>query len=111
MLAAEFHRTENLPVSPPSSTVTGLIGGARANVVPTLIAASGERASLRFLEFLAANIRNPLTRRAYSRHRHGVYDLARRQRSDINRSRPVMQPLRVSAWIKRLVGEGPGDAD
>jgi hypothetical protein len=51
MLAAEFHRTENLPVSPPSSTVTGLIGGARANVVPTLIAASGERASLRFLEF------------------------------------------------------------
>ncbi len=110
MLAAEFHRTENLPVSPPSSTVTGLIGGARANVVPTLIAASGAR-SLRFLEFLAANICNPLTRRAYRRRRRGVYDLARRQRSDINRSRPVMQPLRVSAWIKRLVGEGPGDAD
>jgi hypothetical protein len=67
--------------------------------VPTLM-----RDSFRFLEFLAANIRNPLTRRAYSRRRRGVYYLARRQRSDINRSRPAMQPLRVSAWIKRLVG-------
>lgn len=32
-----------------------------------MIAASGERASLRFLEFFAANIRNPNTRRAYGR--------------------------------------------
>jgi hypothetical protein len=33
--------------------------------LPVLIAAAGERASLRFLEFFAANIRNPHTRRAY----------------------------------------------
>jgi len=39
----------------------------RAHIVPALIAAAGERASLRFLEFFAANIRNPHTRRAYSR--------------------------------------------
>ena len=45
----------------------GIIGNARAHVVPALIAAAGERASLRFLEFFAANIRNPHTRRAYSR--------------------------------------------
>jgi hypothetical protein len=31
----------------------------------TLIAAAGDRASMRFLEFCAANIRNPHTRRAY----------------------------------------------
>jgi hypothetical protein len=43
---------------------TGIIGDARAPVVPTLIAVAGERASLRFLEFFAANIRNPHTRRA-----------------------------------------------
>ena len=40
---------------------------ARAHIVPALITVAGERASLRFLEFFAANIRNPHTRRAYSR--------------------------------------------
>ena len=31
------------------------------------VTAAGERASMRFLEFFAANIRNPHTRRAYYR--------------------------------------------
>ena len=31
------------------------------------LAAAGERAGMRFLEFFAANIRNPHTRRAYAR--------------------------------------------
>jgi integrase/recombinase XerC len=35
--------------------------------LPALVAAAGERASMRFLEFFAANIRNPHTRRAYYR--------------------------------------------
>jgi hypothetical protein len=35
--------------------------------LPALVAAAGERASLRFLEFFAANIHNPHTRRAYYR--------------------------------------------
>jgi site-specific recombinase XerC len=35
--------------------------------LPALIAAAGERARIRFLEFFAANIRNPHTRRAYAR--------------------------------------------
>ena len=35
--------------------------------VPTLVAAAGEPARMRFLEFFAANIRNPHTRRAYYR--------------------------------------------
>jgi site-specific recombinase XerD len=38
-----------------------------ASNTPALIAASGERASHRFLEFFAAQIRNPHTRRAYAR--------------------------------------------
>ncbi len=38
-----------------------------ATVVPILVAAAGERAGMRFLEFFAANIRNPHTRRAYAR--------------------------------------------
>ena len=35
--------------------------------MPALVAAAGERAGMRFLEFFAANIRNPHTRRAYYR--------------------------------------------
>jgi hypothetical protein len=35
--------------------------------LPALIAAAGERASMHFLEFFAANIRTPYTRRAYAR--------------------------------------------
>lgn len=35
--------------------------------LPALVIAAGDRAQLRFLEFFAATIRNPNTRRAYSR--------------------------------------------
>jgi len=35
--------------------------------IPALVAVAGERAAMRFLEFFAANIRNPHTRRAYAR--------------------------------------------
>src|SRR5271169_3139359 len=38
-----------------------------AQSLPALVAAAGERAGMRFLEFFAANIRNPHTRRAYAR--------------------------------------------
>jgi hypothetical protein len=34
--------------------------------LPALVAAVGDRAEIRFLEFFAANIRNPHTRRAYA---------------------------------------------
>ncbi len=44
-----------------------IVAGVATQVVPTLIAASGARASTRFLEFFAANIRNPHTRQAYGR--------------------------------------------
>ena len=39
----------------------------RGQIVPALVAAAGDRAGLRFLEFFAAGIRNPHTRRAYAR--------------------------------------------
>lgn len=45
-----------LPVTPPA--------GNGAAPVRALITAAGERAAMRFLEFFAANIRNPHTRRA-----------------------------------------------
>src|SRR6516164_6403967 len=65
--------------------------------LPALVAAAGERASVRFLEFFAANIRNAHTRRAYYRAAHeflawcasvGVPSIA------------AVQPVHVATWIE-----------
>jgi len=42
--------------------VTKLVVQLSQFVCPILIAAAGERAQIRFLEFFASNIRNPHTR-------------------------------------------------
>src|ERR1022692_3268906 len=66
-------------------------------VVPALVASAGDRASVRFLEFFAAHIRNPHTRRAYGRavgeflawcEGVGVASLA------------DVQPMHVASWIE-----------
>jgi site-specific recombinase XerD len=73
------------PANPPALTM------------PALIAAAGDQAALRFLEFFAAAIRNPHTRRAYARavgnfltwcEDHAVPSIA------------AVQPLHVAAWIE-----------
>ena len=70
--------------------------------LPTLITAAGDRASLRFLEFFAATIRNPHTRRAYGRavadfltwcNDHGVASIT------------AVQPLHVATWIEMQTRE------
>jgi hypothetical protein len=38
-----------------------------SRALPALVGAAGERASIRFLELIAANVCNPHTRRAYHR--------------------------------------------
>ena len=68
-------------------------------MLPALIASADDRAQLRFLEFFAANIRNPNTRRAYARgigeflgwcSLHGVVSIA------------AVQPLHVAGYIEEL---------
>jgi site-specific recombinase XerD len=81
---------------------TGIIGDAHAHIVPTLIAASGERASRRFLEFFAARIRNPNTRRAYGR-AVAVF-LAWCEDNQVT-SVTAVQPLHVAAWIEMQTQE------
>jgi site-specific recombinase XerD len=44
-----------------------LVQVSASTTLPALVAAAGERAGMRFLEFFTANIRNPHTRRAYAR--------------------------------------------
>src|SRR5258707_10807501 len=74
----------------------------RSSTLPELVAAAGERASMRFLEFFAANIRNPHTRRAYYRAAEeflawgaamGVPSIA------------AVQPVHVAAWIEASMRE------
>jgi integrase/recombinase XerC len=71
-------------------------------LLPALVTAAASRAALRFLEFFAANIRNPHTRRAYYRAAEefltwcastGVSLIA------------AVQPVHVAAWIEASTRE------
>ena len=64
---------------------------------PALVAASGDRAGIRFLEFFAANIRNPHTRRAYAR---AVGEFLAWCESASVASLAAVQPLHVASWIE-----------
>ncbi len=65
--------------------------------LPILVAAAGERASIRFLEFFALTIRNPHTRRAYGR---AVTDFLAWCEDHAVLSIAAVQPLHVAAWIE-----------
>src|SRR5271155_554329 len=65
--------------------------------LPALVAAAGERAAMRFLEFFAANIRNPHTRRAYARAAEEFLAWC----SDVGvPSIVAVQPVHVATWIE-----------
>lgn len=70
-----------------------------ALALPAMLASADDRAQLRFLEFFAANIRNPNTRRAYAR---GIGEFlgwcAQRGVPSIT----AVQPLHVAAYIEEL---------
>src|SRR5882724_4009158 len=70
--------------------------------LPALAAAAGERASMRFLEFFAANIRNPHTRRAY--YRAAEEFLAWCASIEVP-SIAAVQPVHVAAWIEASTRE------
>lgn len=69
---------------------------SRSNL-PALVNAAGERAALRFLEFFAAEIRNPHTRRAYTRAAADFLAWC----ADVGvPSLAAVQPLHVATWIE-----------
>ncbi|HYH37357.1 MAG TPA: tyrosine-type recombinase/integrase [Azospirillum sp.] len=80
-------------------TGTSTLQGREDVRVPTLIAAAGASARLRFLEFFTAKIRNPHTRRAYGR-AAGEF-LAWCQAAGVP-SLAAVQPLHVATWIEGL---------
>ena len=65
--------------------------------LPTLVSTAGESASTRFMEFFAANIRNPHTRRAYMR---AVADFCAWCADAGVGSIVQVQPLHVAAWVE-----------
>jgi site-specific recombinase XerD len=68
-----------------------------AGALPTIVAEAPEHARVRFLEFFAAAIRNPNTRRAYA---HAVSEfLAWCTQAGVE-SITAVQPLHVAAWIE-----------
>jgi Phage integrase, N-terminal SAM-like domain len=68
-----------------------------ASRVPKLVAAAGEQAGMRFLEFFAANIRNPHTRRAYAR---AADEFLAWCASAGVPSIGAVQPVHVATWIE-----------
>ncbi|TWB09328.1 site-specific recombinase XerD [Nitrospirillum amazonense] len=70
--------------------------------LPQLVAAAGDQAGIRFLEFFAAQIRNPHTRRAYSR-TVGEF-LAWCEDAGVP-SITAVQPLHVATWIEARTRE------
>jgi site-specific recombinase XerC len=70
---------------------------ATSSQVPALIASAGDRASIRFLEFFSANIRNPHTRRAY--YRAAEEFLAWCASAGVP-SIAAIEPIHVATWIE-----------
>src|ERR1700731_3138714 len=68
-------------------------------VVPALIAARGQHAGRRFVEFFTANIRNPNTRKAYYRAACEFFDWC-------DQARLVelldIEPVQVAAWVEDI---------
>src|SRR4051812_2496160 len=78
---------------------TEIIDAGHGPGLPALIAASGNHAERRFLEFFAANIRNPHTRRAYSR---AVNEFLAWCEAHSVPSITAVQTLHVATWIEAL---------
>src|SRR5580692_4844430 len=74
-----------------------LVSIPASTTLPALVAAAGERAGMRFLEFFAANIRNPHTRRTYARAADEF--LAWCAVAGVS-SIGAVQPVHVATWIE-----------
>ena len=72
---------------------------AATMLVPAMVAAAGERAALRFIDFFTANIRNPNTRAAYAVAVRGFF--AWLDQHDI-RELGAIRTHHVSAYVETL---------
>src|SRR6516225_6035331 len=87
--------TDNLPAVTTSGTLTTQTD---TYIVPALIADLGEPAAWRYVEFFAANIRNPNTRRAYARACSRFFGWC--ENRDLTLT--AIRPFDVGEWVKHL---------
>jgi site-specific recombinase XerD len=66
-------------------------------VVPSIVAARGDQAAWRYLQFFTANIRNPNTRRAYARAASEFFAWCDGRALTL----PTIQPSHVAAWVEQ----------
>ena len=71
----------------------------RIHTLPALVTATGEKASVRFLDFFTSNIRNPNTRKAYSKAIGEFLDFC--QQNGIT-SLEAIRPLHVAAYVELM---------
>src|SRR3954451_21734475 len=79
-----------------------LVPATSSPMLPALVTAAGDQAAKRFLEFFAAAIRNPHTRRAYGR---AVGDFLAWCEAHRVPSLAAVQPLYVATWIEAQTRE------
>jgi site-specific recombinase XerD len=97
---------DEFPLLPGPSAVDPPAASSPARpIVPALVAAAGERASVRFLEFFASALRNPHTRRAYA---HAVTEFLAWCEACGVPSIAAVQPLHVAAWTELKTRERSG---
>jgi site-specific recombinase XerD len=75
-----------------------LITPADTYIVPAMIAAAGEQAGWRYVEFFTANINNPHTRRAYARACARFFAWCERRGLTL----AAIRPFDMAAWVKEL---------
>ncbi len=86
----------------PLHPATALPRRSRA-LIPSIIEQDGPRASSRFLEFFAAQIRNPNTRTAYHRAAARFFDWSEHT-AGINHLASI-EPIHVAAWIEHRTAQ------
>jgi hypothetical protein len=75
-----------------------LIAPTDTYVVPALIAAAGDAAGWRYVEFFTANIRNPHTRRAYVRACGRFFSWCEQRGPTL----PAIRSFDVAGWVAHL---------
>jgi site-specific recombinase XerD len=86
--------TQEIVIHRSGSLLTGSVA------VPGIIAAAGEQAARRFLEFFAANIRNPGTRTAYAQAVQRFFDWCDARGVSFGQIEPIV----IGTYIEELTG-------